>query len=89
VNHRLVVADRSGRLLAGLGLHEEGRLASLVIGRLPTHLRAANAVLHVVPRDGRKRNLIADKAWFAPAQLQAARYLWEVTCWEWRSAGTS
>jgi GNAT superfamily N-acetyltransferase len=89
VNHYLVVSDRSGRLLAGIGLHEEGRLSSLVIGRLPARLRAANAVLHVVPRDGRMRNLIADKAWFAPGQLEAARYLWEVTRWEWRGAGTS
>ena len=89
VNHYLVVTDQSGRLLAGLGLHEEGRLSSLVITHLPAHLRAANAVLHVVPREGRMRNLIADKAWFAPGQLGAARYLWEVTRWEWRSAGTS
>jgi GNAT superfamily N-acetyltransferase len=89
VNHYLVVSDRSGRLLAGLGLHEEGRISSLTIGHMPPHLRAANAVLHVVPRDGRMRNLIADKAWFAPGQLEAARYLWEVTRWEWRSAGTS
>ena len=89
VNHYLVVTDQSGRLLAGLGLHEEGRLSSLVITHLPAHLRAANAVLHVVPRGGRMRNLIADKAWFAPGQLGAARYLWEVTRWEWRNAGTS
>ena len=89
VNHCLVVADSSGRLLGGLGLHEQGRLFSLVIGHLPAHLRAANTVLHVVPADGRMRNLVADKAWFAPGQLDAARYLWEVTRWEWRDAGTS
>jgi GNAT superfamily N-acetyltransferase len=89
VNHCMVVSDQSGRLLAGLGLHEEGRLSSLVIGRLPAHLKAANSVLHVVPRDGRMRNLVADKAWFAPGQLPAARYLWEVIRWEWRQAGTS
>ena len=87
MNHYLVVTDRSGRLLAGLGLHEEGRLSSLVIGHLPARLRAANALLHVVPRDGWMRNLIADKAWFAPGHLDAARYLWQVTRWEWRSDG--
>lgn len=89
VNHYLVVSDQSGRLLAGLGLREEGRLTSLVIGHLPAHLRAANAVLRFVPRDGRMRNLIASKIWFAPGQLEAARYLWETTRWEWRNAGTS
>jgi GNAT superfamily N-acetyltransferase len=89
VNHYRVVSDRSGRLLAGFGIHEEGRLMSMVIDHLPLPLRAANAVLHVVPRDRRMRNLIIDKAWFAPGQLDAARYLWEVTRWEWRAAGTS
>jgi hypothetical protein len=84
-----VVTDPSGQLLAGLGIHQEGRLASLVVEHLPLPLRAANAALHVVPRDGRMRNLVIDKAWFAPGRLDAARYLWEMTRWEWRAAGTS
>lgn len=89
VNHYRVVTDQSGRLLAGLAIREEGRLTSTVIGRLPPSLRAANAVLHIVPRDGRMRSLLIDKAWFAPGQLDAARYLWEATRWEWRDAGSS
>jgi predicted N-acetyltransferase YhbS len=89
VNHYQVVTDSAGRLLAGLGLHEAGRIASLVVERLPLALRPANALLHVVPRDGRMRNLVIDKVWFAPGRLDAARYLWEVTRWEWREAGTS
>jgi len=89
VNHYLVVTGQSGQLLAGLGLREEGRLTSVVVNHLPLQLRAANAVLRVVPRDHRMRNLLVDKAWFAPGQLAAARYLWEMTRWEWRSVGTS
>ncbi|HEY1819017.1 MAG TPA: GNAT family N-acetyltransferase [Trebonia sp.] len=89
VNHYVVVTDQSGQLLAGLGLREEGRLTSMVVNHLPLHLRAANAVLRIVPPDHRMRNLVADKAWFAPGRLDAARYLWEVTRWEWRAAGTS
>jgi GNAT superfamily N-acetyltransferase len=89
VNHYQVVTDQSGRLLAGFGLREEGRLTSVVVNHLPLHLRAANALLRIVPPDHRMRNLVIDKAWFAPGQLAAARYLWEVTRWEWRSAGTS
>jgi N-acetylglutamate synthase-like GNAT family acetyltransferase len=89
VNHYLVVTDHSGRLLAGLGLHEEGRLTSVVVSYLPLQLRAANTLLRIVPPDRRMRNLVADKAWFAPGQLAAARYLWEMTRWEWRAAGTS
>jgi hypothetical protein len=67
----------------------EGRLASLVVEHLPLPLPAANAALQVVPRDGRMRNLVIDKAWFAPGRLDAARYLWEMTRWEWRAVGTS
>jgi hypothetical protein len=89
VNHYLVVNDQSGQLLAGLGVREEGRLTSMVVNHLPLHLRAANAVLRIVPPDHRMRTLVADKAWFAPGRLDAARYLWEVTRWEWRAAGTS
>jgi GNAT superfamily N-acetyltransferase len=89
VNHYRVVTDESGRLLAGLGIHQEGRLASLVVERMPLPLRAANALLQVVPRDGRMRNLVIDKAWFAPGRLDAARYLWEMTRWEWRDTATS
>jgi hypothetical protein len=35
------------------------------------------------------RNLVIDKAWFAPGRLDAARYLWEMTRWEQRAVGTS
>ncbi|MFD0746467.1 GNAT family N-acetyltransferase [Phytohabitans flavus] len=50
VNHYLVATDRSGRLLAGLGLREEGRLQSLVVRHAPLSIRLANRVLHVIPR---------------------------------------
>jgi predicted N-acetyltransferase YhbS len=89
VNHYQVAVDQSGQLLAGLGIREEGRIASLVVERIPLPMRAANAVLRVVPRDGRMRNLVVSRLWFAPGRLDAARYLWEMTRWQWRDAGTS
>jgi hypothetical protein len=61
----------------------------MVVEHLPLPLRATNALLRVVPRDGRMRNLVIDKAWFAPGRLDAARYWWEMTRWEWRATGTS
>ena len=70
---RGIAAQLTDRRLGGLGIHEEGRLESMLVERLPLPLRAANAVLRVVPRDGRMRNLIIDKAWFAPGRLDAAR----------------
>jgi GNAT superfamily N-acetyltransferase len=50
VNHYLVVTDRSGRLLAGLGLHEEGRLSSLVIGHLRPGSGLRRAAAHRAAR---------------------------------------
>ncbi|GAA4176588.1 hypothetical protein GCM10022251_78780 [Phytohabitans flavus] len=89
VNHYLVATDRSGRLLAGLGLREEGRLQSLVVRHAPLSIRLANRVLHVIPPDGRLRNVVADKVWFAPGHLDDARHLWQAVRWEWRERGST
>ena len=89
MNHCQVAVDSAGRLLAGLAIREEGRIASLVVDRLPLPMRAANALLRVVPPDGRMRNLVVSQLWFVPGRIDAARYLWEMTRWQWRDAGTS
>ena len=89
VNHYLVATDRAGRLLAGMGLREAGRLSSLHVHRMPAAVRLANLALHVVPRDGVMRNLEVDKAWFAPGHAGAARQLWEAARWELRRHSTS
>lgn len=89
VNHVVVATDRAGRLLAGLGLREEGRLRSLTIQRMPAAFRAVNAVLAVVPPSGEMRNLVVDKVWFAPGRGDAARFLWQTVRWDWRDRGTS
>jgi GNAT superfamily N-acetyltransferase len=88
VNHYRVAVDSSNRLLAGLGLREAGRLMTLYVEKLPRMIRIANIFLKVVPSDGEMRNLEADKLWFAPGQLEAARYLWQTSRWEWRERGT-
>jgi len=89
VNHYLVVTDRAGRLLAGLGLREEGRLQSLVVQHAPLAIRLANRLVRVIPPDGRLRNVVADKVWFAPGRLAEARHLWQSVRWEWRGRGST
>jgi predicted N-acetyltransferase YhbS len=89
VNHYLVAADHSGRLLAGIGLREEGRLRSLIVHRMPPAVRAANLALAVVPRDGEMRNLAVDKVWFTPGYADAARRLWDTARWEFRDHSTT
>ena len=46
----VTLADPTNRFSFLSYLHEQGRLFSLVIGHLPGHLKAANALLHVVPQ---------------------------------------
>ena len=89
INHYLVAVDRSNRVLAGMGIKEEGRMMSLRIQHAPPVVRLANLVLKVIPPDNEMRNLNVDKLWFAPGQLEAARYLWQVTRYEWRERGSS
>lgn len=88
INHYLVAVDRSNRLLAGIGLREAWRLMTLYVEKVPLPVRLANMVLKVVPPDNEMRNLEADKLWFAPGQLEAARHLWQTTRWEWRERGS-
>lgn len=89
VNHYLVVTNRSGRLLAGMAVREEGRIRSLVVQRAPVLIRLANLALHVIPPDGRMRNLVVDRVWSRPGHLDAAQFLWQHTRWEWRERGST
>ncbi|MCF6378189.1 GNAT family N-acetyltransferase [Nocardioides KLBMP 9356] len=87
VHDYLVAVDPAGRLLAGIGLQDEGRVQSLEIVSMPASIRFANRFLHVVPADGRMRNgnvrmpFVRDEA--------AARHLWQVARWQWRDRTSS
>ena len=56
---------------------------------MPRALRIANALLRILPSDGKIRRLKVDRFWFAQGQLTAARHLWESTRWMMRDRGTS
>ena len=85
----LICVDRSGAIVAGLGVTAEGPLITSHIVRMPLALRIANALLRILPSDGKIRRLKVDRFWFASGQLEAARYLWESTRWMLRDRGTS
>jgi len=89
IHHYLVAVDRANRLLAGMSIQEEGRLMSLHIDKVPALIGLLNTFMHVIPPDHEMRNLHVEQLWFAPGQIEAARYLWQTIRWEWRDRGSS
>ncbi|MEO8394653.1 MAG: GNAT family N-acetyltransferase [Chloroflexota bacterium] len=89
INHYLVATDSTGRVLAGIGIHEECRLMSLHVEKAPALMNLANRFLKIIPKSGEMRNLEVEKLWFVPGQLEAARQLWQTIRWEWREQGSS
>lgn len=89
IHHYTVAADRSGKILAGLGLTEYGRLRVLVTKHIPPLINFMNRFLKVVPEDGVMKELGISRMWFAEGHLKAAQYLFETIRWEWRDKGTS
>jgi predicted N-acetyltransferase YhbS len=87
--HEYVVAvDPAGRLVAGLGLQDEGRLMSLEVTSMPRSLVAANLVLRVVPRDRLLRNINVRTPFVEPGHEDALRALWRSARWERRDRCT-
>ncbi len=89
LNRYLVAVDSANRLLAGMGVREEGRLLSLYIEHAPALIRFANRFLKVIPADKEMRPLQAEMLWFAPGQLEAGRTLWQTARWLLREQGSS
>lgn len=89
VHEYVVATDADGRVVAGLGLEDEGAQVSLEVTRMPAAIAAANLVLRVVPKDRLMRNLNLRYAWFRPGHDDAARALWRQVRWDYRDRGTS
>lgn len=87
--HYRVVTDATGSLLGGIGLTENFRLRTTLITHLPPVLRIPNRIFHVVPADGRLREVALSRIWYAPGRLDAIRHLLETLRWEWRARATS
>lgn len=83
----LVAEGKSGEPVAGMAVVEDHQLMEMQVQHLSTPLRLLNTLVRLVPADGRMRQLSALKAWFAPGELPALRYLWETIRWEWRDRG--
>jgi len=89
MHHGLTATDPNGRLLAGLALEEACQLRTYQVVRMPTVLRMANKLLHVIPADGILREILVSRFWFRPGKEAAARWLWEQARWECRDRGTA
>jgi GNAT superfamily N-acetyltransferase len=87
--HYYVAEDNTGRLLAGIAIVEEYRITEMQVEHLPILLQLINKIVKLVPQDGRMRQLTAQKTWYAPGQLQAAKHLWETMQWQWREQGNT
>lgn len=72
----VLLVDRAGDFLAGVGVELQSRLTTLHVDTLPWSLALANRFLHVVPPDREMRNLVAVMPWHRPDRLDEARYLW-------------
>jgi predicted N-acetyltransferase YhbS len=75
-----VVAVEDGRLVGGYELHDNSRLSTLVVERVPAFLRALNVVARIIPKDGVIRNVSVARLWHAPGRADAGRALWSHAC---------
>jgi GNAT superfamily N-acetyltransferase len=82
-----VVADGAGNLLAGLGLTETRRVATLHVEAMPRVMRLVNGVLRIVPTNGAMEQVTLSWMWLRPGAEGAARALFETVRWEARSRG--
>ncbi len=89
MRHCFVAVDDAGNIVAGMGIVEGHRVMELEVKRMPWSLRLLNRIVKLVPPDGRMRQLLVVKPWFAPGRLAEARYLWEKLRWQWQDRGAT
>jgi GNAT superfamily N-acetyltransferase len=84
-----VAEDAKGELVCGLSLAETGRIKSTRMVRMPVPIRILNHLVRLVPKDGLMQEVGVSRFWYRPGAEQAARRLWEVVRWEWRTRGNT
>jgi hypothetical protein len=87
--NQLYVAEREGKIVAGLSASDRTGLVRMRIGRAPAYVRILGASLGVLPADGNLRSLTVRNAWYAPGEVDAARYLWQTLRYRLRRQATS
>lgn len=70
------VAVEDGRVVGGYELHDNSRLSTLIIERVPPFLRAVNVFARIIPADGVIRNAAASRMWHVPGRPDVGRALW-------------
>lgn len=84
-----VATDRTGRLIGGIALRDDGRLRSMEVTHMAAAIRAANLVMRVVPREGVLRNVTVEHLWHVPGREDAAAALYQQTRWLDRDHGNT
>jgi ribosomal protein S18 acetylase RimI-like enzyme len=85
----VVAVDRSGDIVAGMGVTPEGPLITAHVLRMPPALRVANALLHIVPTSGIATRAKVERFWFASGEEAAGTHLWESIRWLFRDRATN
>jgi GNAT superfamily N-acetyltransferase len=89
VHEYWIALNPQNEIVAGIGIENESIYTETCVERMPAFLRVLNKLLKIVPSDGVMRNIDVEKAWYAPGQQDAARYLWRVMRYEYRHIGTA
>ena len=89
VHQYWIVLDTNGDIRAGVGVTHQALYMEVQVERMPAPLRILNQLLHVVPTDGRLRQLDTSLLWYEPMHLDAARYLWQSVRYEVRESGNT
>jgi predicted N-acetyltransferase YhbS len=88
VHELLVAGDRAGRIVAGLGIEDEGAVSSLEVVRMPPVVAVATRLLRVVPADRLLRNLNVRMPWCLPGRERELRQLVQHVRWSHRARGS-
>lgn len=82
--HYLVARDRTGSIIAGMGLVEEYRVRTFVTIDVPFSTKVLNLALRFIPKSGVIRQMVCNRMWFAPGRADALAFLFSMARWQWR-----
>ncbi|HEX5824737.1 MAG TPA: GNAT family N-acetyltransferase [Candidatus Limnocylindrales bacterium] len=86
--HELWLAeDRSGNLLAGVGVTVIGEISTLHVDAMPLPIRVVNTFVGIIPKSRQLERIALERAWFAPGAEAVGRHLFEAVRWELRGRG--
>jgi len=81
INRYYVAVDKHEQIVAGVGVTLEGHLMTTYVVRMPWFMKAANAVLRLLPSGNETRRMNGHWLWYKEGYEEACNYLWESVKW--------